>query len=171
MNCDGELFMNFSSWTNNANILLTFHELFMNVYEQFIKSWSTFHRGVSIVSMLFPWRFSGMPWNAMDVMLFPWHFSWILWHPGGMPWTLCYFYDIPVEFYGIQVECHGIPWNATDIILFPWHFNGIIWHPGGIPWNAMDIILFPWHFSLILWHPGGMPWNSMGYRRLVLWQN
>ena len=48
MNCDGELFMNFSSWTNNASILLTFHELFMNfmnVHEQFIKSWTTFHRG------------------------------------------------------------------------------------------------------------------------------
>ena len=44
MNCDGELFMNFSSWTNNASILWTFHELFMNVHEQFIKSWTTFHR-------------------------------------------------------------------------------------------------------------------------------
>ena len=33
MNCDGELFMNFSSWTNNASILWTFHELFMNVHE------------------------------------------------------------------------------------------------------------------------------------------
>ena len=48
MNCDGELFMNFSSWTNNANILWTFHELFMNVHEQFIKSWTTFHRGVQM---------------------------------------------------------------------------------------------------------------------------
>ena len=38
MNCDGELFMNFSLWTNNASILWTFHELF-------IKSWTTFHRG------------------------------------------------------------------------------------------------------------------------------
>ena len=45
MNCDGELFINFSSWTNNASILWTFHELFMNVHEQFIKSWTTFHRG------------------------------------------------------------------------------------------------------------------------------
>ena len=43
MNCDGELFMNFGSWTNNASILWTFHELFMNVHEQFIKSWTTFH--------------------------------------------------------------------------------------------------------------------------------
>ena len=45
MNCDGKLFMNFSSWTNNASILWTFHELFMNVHEQFIKSWTTFTRG------------------------------------------------------------------------------------------------------------------------------
>ena len=59
---------------------------------------------VSMVSMLFPWHFSGMIWhpggmiwNAMEYhviqkiaivsMLFPWHFSGILWHPGGMLWN------------------------------------------------------------------------------------
>ena len=82
---------------------------------------------------------------SMISMLFPWHFSGILWHPGGIPWNamefhgmtwmLCYFHGISVEFYGIQVECHGIPWNAMDVILFPWHFSGILWHPGGMPWT------------------------------------
>ena len=85
-----------------------------------------------------------------------------------MPWMLCYFHGISVEFYSIQVEYHGIPWNAMDVILFPWHFSGILWHPGGMPWNAMDVILFPWNFSEIPSLFSGMPWNSMGYRRLVL---
>ena len=48
-------------------------------------------------------------WNAMDFY--------------GMPWTLCYFHGISVEFYGIQVECHGIPWNAMDVMLFPWYIS------------------------------------------------
>ena len=46
MNCDGELFMNFSSWTNNASILWTFHELFMNVHEC---SW-TVHKVMNYIS-------------------------------------------------------------------------------------------------------------------------
>ena len=65
---------------------------------------------VSMVSMLFPWHFSGIAWFpvseiakvSMVFMLFPWHFSGIIWHPGG------------------------IPWNAMDVMLFPWHFSGII---------------------------------------------
>ena len=39
----------------------------------------------------------------------------------GIPWTLCYFDGISVEFYGIQVECHEIPWDT--------------WHPGGMAWT------------------------------------
>ena len=46
MNCDGELFMNFSSWTNNASILWTFHELFMNIHE---RSW-TVHKVMNYIS-------------------------------------------------------------------------------------------------------------------------
>ena len=46
MNCDVELFMNFSSWTNNASILWTFHELFMNVHEC---SW-TVHNVMNYIS-------------------------------------------------------------------------------------------------------------------------
>ena len=46
MNCDGELFMNFSSWTNNASILWTFHELFMNVH---VCSW-TVHKVMNYIA-------------------------------------------------------------------------------------------------------------------------
>ena len=54
MNCDGELFMNFSSWTNNASILWTFHELFMNVHEC---SW-TVHKVMNYISPGQLWHWS-----------------------------------------------------------------------------------------------------------------
>ena len=83
----------------------------------------------------------------MVSMLFPWHFSGILWHPGGiqwnamefhgMSWTLYYFHGISVELCGIQVECHRMPWNAMDVTLFSWHFSEIPWHFSGMPWNSM----------------------------------
>ena len=75
----------------------------------------------------------------MVSMLFPWHFSGILWHPGGMPWTLCYFHGISVELYAIQVECHGIPWNSMEchgryIISMAFQWNSMAF----LQWNAMD---------------------------------
>ena len=72
-------------------------------------------------------------WNAMEFH--------------GMPWTLCYFHGISVEFYGIQVEFHGMPWNSMEC-----HGRYVI------------SMAFQWNYMA----PGGMPWNSMGYRRLVL---
>ena len=67
MNCDGELFMNFSSWTNNASILWTFHELFMNVHEC---SW-TVHKVMNYISPGWwcletsPSEFRMMPWDII----------------------------------------------------------------------------------------------------------
>ena len=63
----------------------------------------------------------------MVSMLFPWHFSGILWPPGGMLWNA-------MEFHGIQKI--AIVYMVS--MLFPWHFSGIIWHPGGMLWNAME---------------------------------
>ena len=62
----------------------------------------------------------GIPWDTeaaivyMVSMLFPWHFSGILWHPGGMPWNA-------MEFHGIQ----KIAIVSMVSMLFPWHFSGI----------------------------------------------
>ena len=54
---------------------------------------------------------------SMVSMLFPWHFSGIIWHPGGMLWNVmechgiqkiaivsmvCYLHGISVELFGIQ---------------------------------------------------------------------
>ena len=54
MNCGGELFMNFSSWTNNASILWTVHELFMNcswtVHELFMNCSWTVHEVMNYIS-------------------------------------------------------------------------------------------------------------------------
>ena len=99
---------------------------------------------VSMVSMLFPWHFSGIiwhpggiPWNAMEFHGMPWmlcyfhecHGRYIVsmafqwnsmasrWNAmefHGMPWTLYYFHGISVKFHGISVECHGIPWDTED---------------------------------------------------------
>ena len=81
---------------------------------------------------------SGINWStqneipivSMVSMLFPWNFSGIIWHPGGMLWNameyhgiqkiaivsmvsmLCYFHGISAEFYGIQVEFCGMPCNS-----------------------------------------------------------
>ena len=75
----------------------------------------------------------------MVSMLFPWHFSGILWHPGGMLWNA-------MKFHGIQkiaivymvsismafqwnsrwnvVECHGIPWDTEDRIILTVESHG-----------------------------------------------
>ena len=109
---------------------------------------------------------------SMVSMLFPWHFSGIIWHPGGIPWNamefhgipwmLCYFHGISVEFYSIQVECHGryivsmafqwnsmaSRWNAMEFHGMPWtlyyfhgisvKFHGISVECHGIPWDTED---------------------------------
>ena len=64
---------------------------------------------------------------SMVSMLFPWHFSGILWHPGRM---LCNV----MEFHGIQKSAIV----SMVSMLFPWHFCAILWHPGGMLWNAME---------------------------------
>ena len=54
VNCSWTLVHEPTMW---VYFLWTFHELFMNVHEQFIKSWTTFHRGVhqkSTISCIFP---------------------------------------------------------------------------------------------------------------------
>ena len=50
----------------------------------------------------------------MVSMLFPWHFSGILWHPGGMLWNA-------MKFHGIQ----KIVIVSMVSMLFSWHFSGI----------------------------------------------
>ena len=63
---------------------------------------------------------------SMVSMLFPWHFSGIIWHPGGMIWNA-------MEYHVIQ----KITIVSMVSMLFPWHFSGILWHLGGMLWNAM----------------------------------
>ena len=63
---------------------------------------------------------------SMVSMLFPWHFSGIIWHPGGMIWNA-------MEYHVIQ----NIAIVYMVSMLFPWHFSGILWHLGGMLWNAM----------------------------------
>ena len=64
-----ELFMNFSSWTNNASILWTFHELFMNVHEC---SW-TVHKVMNYISPGLEVTYS-YHWSAWQQLLRWWNF-------------------------------------------------------------------------------------------------
>ena len=69
-------------------------------------------------------------------MLFPWHFSGILWHPGGMLLNAMEFHGLQkiaslYGFYAISMafqwnsmasrwnvlECHGIPWDTEDRLI------------------------------------------------------
>ena len=56
----------------------------------------------------------------------------------GLPWTLCYFHGISVEFYGIQVKFNGISWNAMEFHGMPWTFTFVIRQQNEI--NAPNIL-------------------------------
>ena len=56
--------------------------------------------GFYAIFMAFQWNYMASRWNAMEFhgiqkiaivymvsMLFPWHFSGIIWYPDGMPWN------------------------------------------------------------------------------------
>ena len=78
---------------------------------------------------------------AIVSMLFPWHFSGIIWHPGGIPWNAmeCHGrYIISMEFYGIQVECHGMLWMLHYFNGISVKFHGISVECHGIPWDTED---------------------------------
>ena len=99
--------------------------------------------------------FSEIAIVSMVSVLFPWHFSGIIWHPGGMLWNA-------MEFHGIQ----KIAIVSMVSMLFPWHFSVIIWHPCGMRWNAMEfhgiqknaIVYDLYAISMAL------QWNSMASR-------
>ena len=77
----------------------------------------------------------------MVSMLFPWHFSGIIWHPGRILWNAmechgCYAISMAFQWNYMAsrwnaMEFHGMPWTYIISMAFQWNSMAF-------QWNAME---------------------------------